>query len=471
MRSGLWVSGAGGSGVLVGRQADGSWSAPSGILLHTAGVGFLVGVDIYDCVVVINTAQALDAFTKIRCTLGGEVSAVAGPVGLGGILESEVHKRHAPIFTYLKSRGFCAGVQVDGTVIIERTDENERFYGERISVANILAGKVRHPPRDIGILLDTIKSAQGDKVDVSLLPREPPPGDFEVDDEQEPGTFGIPDTQDPDPFGVAALEQQGLEIREAGTRKRPTSEQFEFRPSPTSPIFGAFRRSLERHSMDNHTMSRRPSWRAGTVSGALDRGTQTVDMGTQTDVDLPAGPAIRSDHVDARASPKMTDIPEHTSTNGLSDSTRKRHSSATGHDEANDSEGEEAVIQEIKQAAAPHFVSQARLVTVAKPSPPRLPPRNPIRGRLNINSELANTSSTRDQAAGPSPFTPASPRSSLSVRGDASSATSQLSLSSGDDLEHVSEQFRPKLEPVVSQGNGEVSEEFHMAPEKAANEA
>jgi lipid-binding SYLF domain-containing protein len=73
MRTGFWVSGAGGSGVLIARKEDGEWSPPSGILLHTAGLGFLVGVDIYDCVVVINNRKALDAFTKIRATIGGEI--------------------------------------------------------------------------------------------------------------------------------------------------------------------------------------------------------------------------------------------------------------------------------------------------------------------------------------------------------------------------------------------------------------
>ena len=127
MRTGLWISGAGGSGVLIARKSDGSWSPPSGIMLHTAGLGFLVGVDIYDCVIVINTEEALQAFTKVRCTLGSEISVSAGPVGAGGVLETELHKRQAPIYTYLKSRGFYAGVQIDGTIVIERSDENERF--------------------------------------------------------------------------------------------------------------------------------------------------------------------------------------------------------------------------------------------------------------------------------------------------------------------------------------------------------
>lgn len=89
MRTGLWVSGAGGSGVLIARMENGEWSPPSGILLHTAGLGFLVGVDIYDCVVVINNRKALESFTHIRATIGGEISAVAGPVGVGGVLEND----------------------------------------------------------------------------------------------------------------------------------------------------------------------------------------------------------------------------------------------------------------------------------------------------------------------------------------------------------------------------------------------
>ncbi|KAK0664052.1 LAS seventeen-binding protein 3 [Lasiodiplodia hormozganensis] len=162
MRTGFYISGASGSGVLIARQADGSWSPPSGILLHTAGVGFLVGIDIYDCVLVINTAEALDAFCKVRCTVGGEISAAVGPVGAGGIVDSEVHKRRAPIFTYVKSRGFYAGVQMDGTVVIERSDENERFYGERVPVARILRGDVGNVPEEaVAPLWEAVKAAEG----------------------------------------------------------------------------------------------------------------------------------------------------------------------------------------------------------------------------------------------------------------------------------------------------------------------
>ncbi|CAG7562410.1 unnamed protein product [Fusarium equiseti] len=277
MRTGLWVSGAGGSGVLVARnEEDGSWSPPSGIMLHTAGLGFLVGVDIYDCVVVINNRKALEAFTKIRATIGGEISAVAGPVGAGGVLENDGKWKQAnrPVFTYLKSRGFYAGVQVDGTVVIERTDENARFYGqEGIGVADILAGKTRRPP-ELKMLMETLKAAEGrTDVDQELMEElegQPAPGDVAVEAPGEEKVFGIPDPEDPDPYGVHALEKEGLEIRDAATHSRPSSQAFEYAPSPNSPTYNKFyRRSLETNATSNTST---PS-----------RTYTTSEAGTQTD--------------------------------------------------------------------------------------------------------------------------------------------------------------------------------------------
>jgi lipid-binding SYLF domain-containing protein len=182
MRTGLWVGGAGGSGILVAKKSDGSWSPPSAVMLHTSGLGFLVGVDLYDGVIVINTDQALDAFTKVRCTLGGDISAIAGPLGVGAVVDSEVNTQQAPIYTYLKSRGFYAAVQIDGTIVVERFDENEKFYGQKLSASEILAGKVQDPPLEVKRLMQTIKAAQGDTdFDQSALPTEPPPGDFEIE--------------------------------------------------------------------------------------------------------------------------------------------------------------------------------------------------------------------------------------------------------------------------------------------------
>ncbi|MCJ1340009.1 hypothetical protein MMC09_005303 [Bachmanniomyces sp. S44760] len=386
MRTGLWVSGAGGSGILVGRTETGEWSPPSGILLHTAGLGFLVGVDIYDCVVVINTEKALDAFTKIRCTLGGEISAVTGPVGIGGVLETELHKRQAPVWTYLKSRGFYAGVQVDGTVIIERSDENEKFYGQRIGVGDILKGKVRHPPYEIRTLMATIKAAQGDNdVDEKLLPSsEPTPGDLQVEipDENAKG-FGLPAVDDPDPFGVRALEEHGLEIREAGTRSRPSSDAFAYKPSPTSPIFGTFNRK----SVDG--VSRSNSRRDSKMSVAsVDHGTQTPDIVADTIEEVPRSASAKS-----HSQSPLTKTSENL--DGVLDGeeeSQEDHEHDHDHVHVGDEEAvdvhkaESADVKGVITAQAtssPIVARGARMVTIPKRIPPALPPRNPFRSHGN----------------------------------------------------------------------------------------
>ncbi|PMD63059.1 DUF500-domain-containing protein [Hyaloscypha bicolor E] len=190
MRTGLWVSGAGGSGVLIARKEDGSWSPPSGILIHTLGVGFMAGIDIYDCVVVINDRKALEAFSKIRVSLGGEISVVAGPVGAGGVIESEVMKDRKPLWSYMKSRGLYGGIQLDGTIIVERSDENARFYGERLPISQILSGKVKRVPAETRMLIEVAKQAQGrtdvDPVVLEHAAQQPPPSDFPVEKVNEP---------------------------------------------------------------------------------------------------------------------------------------------------------------------------------------------------------------------------------------------------------------------------------------------
>ncbi|KAI0576982.1 Ysc84 domain-containing protein [Pyrenophora tritici-repentis] len=455
MRSGLWISGSGGAGILVARTEDGSWSPPSGIMMHTVGVGFLAGVDIYDCVIVINNETALEAFQKIRCTLGGEISATAGPAGTGGMLDTEIHKRQSPLFTYIKSRGFYAGLQLDGTIIIERTDENERFYGQRIGVKDILAGKVGHPPYEIRRLMATLKSAQGDTdVDESLIPDEAPPADFEVTGPEDK-TFGIPDAVDPDPYGVLALQEAGLEIREAGTHTRPTSEQFEFKPSPTSPIYNTFRNSTFRRSIDRSSYggSQRSSWRMSTISSMLDPQTPTtprtptVDMSTQTD-DLPPPPTVK------RATPSL---PPRTSvarmpTPPIAEVPETRIEAATP-------PRKQTIVHEIHQAPAPQAI-RARVIQVAKPVAPALPVRNPFRNRMSTNSDGSlNTS------AAPSPTVAKhSPDSIPSLmRGD---STSSLSSVEDSRLEQIGNRLKPKKSHDQSPPNEkEEKEDVHALPE------
>lgn len=130
----------------------------------------MAGADIYDCVCVINDDKGMEAFTRVRCTLGGEVSATVGPLGAGANVESQL-THPAPVWSYTKSKGLYVGVQIDGTVIAERTSEDERFYGiEGVKNRQILAGEVQVPAGSMVQLWETLQACEGGKHDQSRLP-------------------------------------------------------------------------------------------------------------------------------------------------------------------------------------------------------------------------------------------------------------------------------------------------------------
>lgn len=292
MRSGLWKSGSGGSGILVARKSDGTWSAPSGLLLHTAALGFVIGVDVYDCVLVINSLSDLEMFTREQTTLGADVELAVGPVMSAGMIENRVQGKGLDnaVLTYVKARGEHRAVNIDGSLVTERAAENHRFYGRSASVLDILGGQVPHiDSPEIKTMYEVIKSAEG-RVDFDArmlehLALQPAPGDAVIEVSSllsplSPGVpaFGVPDNEDVDPFGVKALEMAGLEIREAGTNLRPSSSQFEYNPNPTSPLFNNFnyRQSIDTYRTQSNSNRASAMSNRTTFSRMTDAFTQTT---------------------------------------------------------------------------------------------------------------------------------------------------------------------------------------------------
>lgn len=127
--------------------------------MHTIGVGLLVGIDIYDTVLVLRTQEAVNAFTHPKVSIGAELSVAAGPLGSGGGADMGF-KDKAPAWVYTKSKGFYAGIALDGTVVVERHDENARFYGQKIRAADLIKGAVSRPRSTDG-LIAAIEMAEG----------------------------------------------------------------------------------------------------------------------------------------------------------------------------------------------------------------------------------------------------------------------------------------------------------------------
>ncbi|GMK59666.1 hypothetical protein CspeluHIS016_0802720 [Cutaneotrichosporon spelunceum] len=169
LKAGFVFSGKAGSGIVVARLPDGSWSAPSCIATAGVGWGLQVGADLTEVVMVLNSDEAVKAFSRGgNVTIGGSVSAAAGPIGTGGQINASL-VNPAPIFSYSRSKGLFAGLSLDGTILVERYDANHKFYGSNVSTTDILTGRVP-APEIASPMYDVIEAAEG--LDESGVPSE-----------------------------------------------------------------------------------------------------------------------------------------------------------------------------------------------------------------------------------------------------------------------------------------------------------
>ncbi|KAF8246779.1 DUF500-domain-containing protein [Wilcoxina mikolae CBS 423.85] len=145
---GFLLTARGGSGLVIARRPDGSWSAPSAIGTAGAGFGGQLGAELTDFVMILNDANAVKTFAQTgSITLGGNVSVAAGPVGRNAEASGAASLRSvAGIFSYSKTKGLFAGISLEGSVIVERKDANSKFYGGPVSARQLLSGSIQPPP-------------------------------------------------------------------------------------------------------------------------------------------------------------------------------------------------------------------------------------------------------------------------------------------------------------------------------------
>lgn len=148
IRAGFLFSGRAGSGLIVSRLSDGTWSPPSAVMTAGAGAGGMIGADLTDFIFILNTKEAVNTFASAgTITLGGNVSVAAGPLGRAGEASAAAGTSGAAtVFSYSKTKGLYAGISLEGSVIVERKDANQKFYGSPIRAKQILSGRIPAPP-------------------------------------------------------------------------------------------------------------------------------------------------------------------------------------------------------------------------------------------------------------------------------------------------------------------------------------
>jgi SH3 domain-containing YSC84-like protein 1 len=145
LKVGFGFSGRYGTGLVISRLPDDTWSAPSAITLSGVGWGLQMGGELTDVMLVLSTDGAVETFkSRGQVTLGAELGLSAGPYGRS--LETDVtagNKGAAHAFSYAHSQGLFFGASLEACAITQRKDVNKAFYGETIGASKLLAGD--HP--------------------------------------------------------------------------------------------------------------------------------------------------------------------------------------------------------------------------------------------------------------------------------------------------------------------------------------
>jgi len=136
-----------GRGLIVIRNEDGSWSNPAFISLIGGSLGWQIGVQKADIVLLFKTGKSVENIAAGKVTLGADASVAAGPVGRSAEASTDLDME-AEIYSYSKSKGLFAGVSIKGASIQIDKDANQAFYNKQdISAQGILYGSdVEAPP-------------------------------------------------------------------------------------------------------------------------------------------------------------------------------------------------------------------------------------------------------------------------------------------------------------------------------------
>ena len=128
IKAGFVLGARRGKGILVVRQDDDTWSNPAFITLTGGSVGWQVGAQSTDVILVFKNRRSVDGITNGKLTLGADASIAAGPIGRHTEVATDL-RLQSEVFSYSRSRGLFAGVAFEGASVSMDRKANAAFYG------------------------------------------------------------------------------------------------------------------------------------------------------------------------------------------------------------------------------------------------------------------------------------------------------------------------------------------------------
>jgi lipid-binding SYLF domain-containing protein len=129
-----------------GREFHGPWGAPAMMALEGGSVGFQIGGQATDLVLLVMNDRGAQSILSSKVKLGGDASIAAGPVGRDASANTDAFMR-AEILSYSRTRGVFVGVSLEGSTLRPDDDATADVYGQKLTAKEIvIGGKVSVPP-------------------------------------------------------------------------------------------------------------------------------------------------------------------------------------------------------------------------------------------------------------------------------------------------------------------------------------
>ncbi len=160
-KAGFVLGAKGGFGIVMLKDADtGAWSPPAFIKLGEGSIGWQIGAQAVDAILVIMNQDGVDMLLETRFKIGADVSVAAGPVGRDAA--AKVGPGTA-ILVYSRTKGLFAGASIEGGVLLVDEEANEAMYGrDGITAREILFEDAVAMPEAAEPLVEAIREAAAD---------------------------------------------------------------------------------------------------------------------------------------------------------------------------------------------------------------------------------------------------------------------------------------------------------------------
>jgi lipid-binding SYLF domain-containing protein len=132
-----------GRGAMVCRKGEkfkGSWGAPAMYALEGGSIGFQIGGEATDLILLVMNDRGMESILSSKVKLGADASVAGGPKGRDASADTDAWMR-AEILSYSRSRGLFAGISLEGSTLRPDDDASEQVYGHAIKAKDIVRGE------------------------------------------------------------------------------------------------------------------------------------------------------------------------------------------------------------------------------------------------------------------------------------------------------------------------------------------